>query len=189
MIARRALLAAALPLPAFGQDDPALPRLMAALAAVRERRERFEEEKTLPGLDLPLPSGGTLRWTAPDRLERRTAWPIEERISVAGGRISYEMPARGIRRDFGVEEQPELGALLEAVRATLAGDLATLRRHYDVAFAVEADGGWRLRLTPRAARVRALVERVVVAGQGTAIREVDTEGAGGVTRMRISPAS
>ena len=183
---RRALLlgACVLPLPARAQEE-ALTRLMAGLAAVRERRESFTEEKTLPGLDVPLPSGGTLRWTAPDRLERRTAWPIEERITVAGGRISYELPGRGVRREFGVEERPELGALLEAVRSTLAGDLATLRRHYEVGFTTEGEG-WRMRLTPRSARVRALVEGVTVAGQGTAIQAVDTEGAGGVTRMRIA---
>lgn len=187
MIGRRMLCLSVLaPAAAHAADDPGLVRLMAALAAVRERRDTFTEEKTLPGLDLPLPSGGTLGWTAPDRLERRTAWPIEERISVAGGRISYELPGRGVRRDFTVEERPELGALLEAVRGTLAGDLPALRRYYEVSFAAEGEG-WRLRLIPLSPRVRALVDRVVVAGQGTAIREVDTEGPGGVTRMRIAP--
>ena len=188
---RRAILLASLlilPLPGQAQDDPALARVMAGLASVRERRSTFTEEKAIPEIDLPLPSEGTLRWVAPDSLEKNTTWPIEERISVIRGRLTYERPDRGIRRDFALEEQPEMGALVEAIRGTLAGDLASLRRHYEVGFAVERDGSWRITLTPLSFRVRGAVQRILVTGEGTEIRVVDTEGHGGVSRMRIAPA-
>ena len=175
-------------LPARAQQDAALARIMAALATVRERRAAFTEEKAIPELDLPLPSEGTLRWIAPDRLEKHTTWPIEERISVAGGRLTYERPDRAIRRDFALDEQPEMGALVEAIRGTLAGDIAALRRHYEVEFAMQRDGSWRMTLVPLSLRVRGAVQRIVVTGEGTEIRGVDTEGNGGVTRMRIAPA-
>jgi hypothetical protein len=189
-IGRRALLLAGMPLaaPARAQEDGGLARVMAGLAAVRERRSAFTEEKAIPELDLPLPSEGTLHWTAPDRLEKHTTWPIEERISVAGRRLVYERPDRGIRRDIALEEQPEMAALVEAIRGTLAGDLAALRRHYEVEFGMRRDGSWRIGLVPVSLRLRGAVQRIVMTGEGAEIRTVDTEGHGGVTRMRITPA-
>ena len=65
-------------LPALAQGDE-LSQLMRALAAIRERRDRFTEERAIPELDLPLPNEGTLSWSAPDRLEKHTLSPIDER--------------------------------------------------------------------------------------------------------------
>jgi hypothetical protein len=188
-LTRRAALLGLLlaPMPLRAQEA-ALAQVMAGLAARRERRSSFTEEKAIPELDIPLPSEGTLRWSAPDRLEKLTTWPIEEKISVTGGRLVYERPDRGIRRDFPLEEQPEMAALVEAIRGTLAGDIAALRRHYEVEFAMQRDGSWRMTLVPTSRRVRAAVQRIVVTGEGSEIRGVDTQGNAGVTRMRIVPA-
>jgi len=187
MIARRALLLL-LPASVAHAADAALERQMRALAAVTERSSRFTEERAIPELDVPLPNSGTLRWIAPDRLEKHTNWPIDERLTVTGDRLIYERADRGLRRDFALAEQPEMQALTEAIRATLAGDLPALRRHYDVAFSTSDAGGWRLVLTPRAWRVLGAVQRIVVTGQGAELRGVDTEGQGGISRMRIEPA-
>ena len=65
--------------------------------------------------------------------------------------------------------------------------LAALRRHYGVAFAATAEG-WRMVLTPLSLRVLGAVQRITVTGQGDALRGVETEGGGGVDRMRIAPA-
>lgn len=181
-----ALVAAGLVLPAHAQQ-PALEALMRGMAAVRQRQERFTEEKAIPELDLPLPSEGTLRWSAPDRLEKHTTWPIEERLRVQGDRMFYERPDRGISREFGLDEQPELRALVESIRATLAGDLASLRRYYDVSFDGTADGDWQMVLTPLSMRLRAAVQRITLAGRGAQILSVETDGGGGITRMHITP--
>ena len=185
------LLAAPLPQrPARAQgpgQEAGLEALMRAMAAVPQREDRFAEDKVVPELDLPLPSTGTLRWQAPDRLEKHTTAPIEERLRVQGGRMLYERPDRGLRREFGLDEQPELRALVESIRATLAGDLATLRRHYEVRFEGAAEGPWRLVLVPLSPRVRAAVQRIGIAGRGPQVLLVETEGGGGVTRLRITP--
>ena len=161
---------------------------MRSMLAVPGRRDAFTEERAIPELDLPLPSTGTLLWRAPDRLEKRTTSPIDERLLVEGNRLTYERADRGIRREFGLDDQPEMRALVEAVRATLAGDLPGLSRHYEVAFDGDPAGEWRLALTPRSTRVRAAVQRIDLSGRGAQILAVDTEGGGGVTRMRIQPA-
>ncbi len=184
------VLSALMPASGWAQpaEDAALRRTLAALAAVRERRSTFTEEKAIPELDLPLPSEGTLRWSAPDTLEKITAWPIQEQIRVEGNRLSYERADRGIRGAFALEEQPEMLALVQAVRGTLAGDLPALLRHYEVRYSTERDGSWRLALTPLSLRLRAAVQSVVITGEAAEIRGVETEGHGGITRMRVAPA-
>ncbi|MGK7868394.1 LolA-related protein [Falsiroseomonas sp. E2-1-a20] len=182
---RRALLLLPLAGPALAQD--ALAEVMRALAAVRERRSRFTEEKLIPELDIGLPNEGTLLWVAPDRLEKHTTWPIDEVLAVQDGQLRYERRDRGVQRDFALAEQPEMAALVEAIRATLAGDLPALRRHYDVAFR-GPPAAWTLVLTPDALRLRGAVQRITITGEGAELRGVDTEGGGGVTRMRITPS-
>jgi len=190
---RRALLilglCCATPLPARTQPVAPLDALMRSMRAVPERRDAFTEERAIPELDLPLPSSGVLRWQAPDRLEKHTTSPIDERLRVEGNRMVYERADRGIRREFGLDDQPEMRALVEAVRATLAGDLAGLSRHYDVGFEGAPTADWRMALTPLSARVRAAVQRILLSGRGAQVLAVDTEGGGGVTRLRIQPGS
>jgi Outer membrane lipoprotein carrier protein LolA-like len=187
-VPRRALLALALA-PTTSRAQPApVEALMRAMRAVPERRDAFTEERAIPELDLPLPSSGTLRWQAPDRLEKHTTSPIDERLRIEGNRMVYERADRGIRREFGLDDQPEMRALVEAIRATLAGDVQGLSRHYEMAFEGSPAAEWRLTLTPLSARVRAAVQRIHLAGRGAQILSVDTEGGGGVTRMRIQPS-
>lgn len=183
---RRAFLVGAALAPAAAAAQPApLEALMRAMRAVPERRDAFTEERAIPELDLPLPSTGVLLWRAPDRLEKHTTSPMNERLSVEGNRLIYERADRGVRREFGLDDQPEMRALVEAVRATLAGDSAALSRHYEIGFHGDPGAEWRLALTPLSARVRAAVQRIVLSGRGAQILAVDTEGGGGVTRMRI----
>ncbi|WP_431280925.1 LolA family protein [Humitalea sp. 24SJ18S-53] len=186
---RAAMLGVAALLPsALRAEDAPLTRLMQALAGVRERHARFTEEKVIPELDLPLPNEGTLSWIAPDRLEKVTLWPIQERLVVAGGRLTYERTDRGVQRAFALSEQHEMQALVEAIRGTLAGDLVILRQHYEVAFEGRSDGPWRLVLMPISVRLRSAVQRIVVTGEASELLGVDTEGSGGTSRMRITPA-
>lgn len=172
---------------AWAQEDE-LPQLMRSLAAIRERRDRFTEERAIPELDLPLPNEGTLSWSAPDRLEKHTLSPIDERLSVSGGRLLYERRDRDFRREFALADQPEMQALVEAIRGTLAGDLPALRRHYEIEFEGRHDAAWRLVLRPVSLRLRASVQRILVTGEASRLAGVDTEGNGSVTRMRIRPA-
>lgn len=183
---RRALLLVPFATPALAAD-PTLEQVMQGLAAVRQRRSRFTEEKVIPELEVGQPNEGTLSWQAPDRLEKHTTWPIDEVVSVAAGRLTYERRDRGVKREFALGEQPEMQALVEAVRGTLAGDLAALQRHYEVDFSAGPQG-WRMVLTPRSLRVLGAVQRITVTGTGTELRGVETEGGGGVDRMRIVPA-
>ncbi len=168
--------------------ETALEALMRRFAAVRTSRATFTEEKAIPELELPLPSRGTLSWQAPDRLEKHTTAPIEEILRVEGDRLTLERPQQDVRQTLSLDRSPEIRPLVEAIRATLAGDLATLRRHYAIAFEGDSAGGWRMVLTPLSPRVLAAVQRITLAGRGAAILSVESQQGGGVSRMRIEPA-
>ena len=161
-----------------------LEEVMRGFAAIRASTARFSEEKSMPELDLPLPSRGTLSWRAPDWLEKHTTAPQEEILRIEGELLTLER--RGERRALLLDQAPELRPLVEAMRATLAGDAATLARHHDVGFAMTASG-WRMVLVPRSPRTRAAVQRITLSGSGAAIRFVETQENGGVTRMAIEP--
>ncbi|HMR32226.1 MAG TPA: hypothetical protein PKA13_15800 [Geminicoccaceae bacterium] len=160
---------------------------MASLSRVRVIHSGFGEEKRLAGLNAPLLLSGTLRYVAPSYLEKRIEQPVEETVQVDGDRLRYSKPADGIDRFVGLDDAPELRALVEAVRATLAGDLVALEHHYRVAYADDGPG-WRLTLTPRDAGVAALVESMRIEGEAARLSAVLTVEANGDTSvMTLDP--
>ncbi len=170
--------------PALRAEAP-LDALMRGFAARRANDATFTEEKTLPELDEPLRSSGTLSWRAPDRLEKHTTEPVEEMLRVEGDRLTIARQGAP-PRTLSLDQAPEIRPLVEAIRATLAGDLATLRRYYAVEFSGAApEQGWTMVLIPLSARVRAAVQRITLAGRGAAVLSVETQQGGGFTRMRI----
>lgn len=183
---RRALLLLSALLTSPAEASP-LDDVMRGFAAIRASSARFTEEKSMPELELPLPSRGTLTWRAPDLLEKHTTEPVEEILRIQGETLTLERPARGERQSLTLERAPEIRPLVEALRATLAGDLATLSRHHEVSFSGTA-AGWEMVLVPRSARTRAVVQRVTLSGRGAAIRIVETQGGGGTSRMVIEPS-
>lgn len=173
---------AALVLPLAAQAADPVAAVMARLAAVREVRASFVEDKDLPELDRPLTSRGLLSWRAPDRLEKRTLEPAPELFLVEGDTLTLERPERGIRETLSLDTAPEIRPLVEALRATLAGDLATLRRYHEVTFSGTPQR-WRLLLVPLSVRARAAVQRIVLEGEEGFMGTVETQGSDGRSRL------
>ncbi len=160
---------------------------MHRLAAVRQSRALFTETKTLAALQVPLRSSGRLAYQRPDQLEKITTWPRTEVLEVRGGRLS--LTADGATRTVELADEPAIGALVEAILGTLAGDLDGLRRWYDVA-ATGMPSAWRITLRPRGAALAKLVREVAITGAGARLSRVHTLAANGdSTVMTITPAS
>ena len=154
------LLFASTPASAQGWN---LDALMSELAAVPASRTRFVETRHLAMLTQPLELKGSLSYERPNRLVKHVETPFDELLTVDGEALSLVNKSKGEQRSLSLREQPALGALVEGVRATLAGDRAQLERHYRVQFSGRRDA-WRLQLVPRAAQVRAHVESITVSG-------------------------
>lgn len=166
-----------------------LAELMALLARQKGGEAQFTEQRYVKGLDGPLTAAGTLRFAAPDRLERRTLQPRAESMVVEGNTVTL---ARGGRtRTLALDSAPELLGLVEAMRGTLAGDAAVLQRHFRTTLAGSA-ADWSLELLPRDDRLAAQVQNLRIAGRAGELRSVELDFRNGdraVTTVVPAPAA
>jgi hypothetical protein len=150
--------------------------LMLHLAAVKNARAHFIERKYLRMLKKPLVSSGTLVYAAPGRLQKDTLQPNSEHLLVDGDTLSIER--EGKDQTLQLNDYPQIGAFIEAIRGTLAGDLAALERFYIVQLDGSAED-WQLALQPRDAKMQAIVRSVRIAGSAVHVTRIDTQEADG----------
>ena len=165
-------LALVLPLGAKGGDDSKLVELMQGLAQVKTARGKFVERKYLAMLEAPLESSGTLSYAAPGRLEKHMLVPRRESMVLEGDTLVIDNKETGQRRSLTLQEHPVLWAFVESIRSTLTGDLAMLRRFYDVKLEGDA-AAWRLRLKPTEKRMRQAAAEIRVGGSGTWVNRIE----------------
>ena len=138
-------------------------QLMQDLGKVRSASARFVERKHLAILTAPLESSGTLTYVAPDRLEKHTLAPRAESMVLERGQLTLESAEPKRRRTIRLDEHPLIGVFVESIRSTLAGDLALLRRLYEVA--LEGDERkWRLVLKPIDPKMLEVVSEIRIGG-------------------------
>ena len=153
-----------------------LAQLMAVLAQVDQSVVAFEETRHLALLSKPIVRRGTLHYVRPDRLEMRVVSPIQETTEVVGNRVRVESPDG--TREWDLTRQPVALAWIEGIRASLAGDAATLTRQFRVTLK-GSPAEWALQLEPSAASVAAALSRIDVRGREarlTSIEVLDAQG-------------
>ena len=158
----------------LGQVAQAAPlsigQLMASLAKHPQGAATFTEKKFISILDQPVESSGELLFIAPARLEKRTLKPKPETMVLDGDTLTLE---RGRRKHvLQLRDYPEVSAMIESIRATLAGDRQALERAYRLALDGSAER-WTLVLTPLDPRVGAVIARIRIEGGGDVIRSVE----------------
>ena len=170
----RAELAALVLLASAAAAAPAaLPvgELAQMLASVESTKARFVETRHSALLKAPLVLQGTLAYRRPDRVEKHVLTPYDERIVVEAGRLTIENRTHNRRQTVAVSGAPGLAALVESIRATRAGDLPALQRH----FALQIEGSrerWTLTLRPLDAQVGDYVVSIALSGSGARIAQV-----------------
>ena len=159
--------------PAAAQD---LDRLMALLAQRQHGHVSFVEEHFLRVLDRPVESSGELLYDAPDRLEKRTLKPKPETLILEHGVITAHRGRHTYVLNLG--DYPQIVPLIDSIRATLAGDRASLER----IFKVKLDGSlehWTLLLLPIDSSVAKSVQQIRIEGVQDAIHTVEIQQADG----------
>jgi hypothetical protein len=173
--ARAVLLAATLVPGAAAAADSStwdVARLMQELAKVKTSKGRFVERRYLGILTAPLESSGTLLYVAPDRLEKRTLSPRVESVLLEGEQLTLESEQPKRRRSIRLEDYPAVGVFVESIRSTLAGDLAALKRLFDIA--LEGDERrWRMVLRPGEPKMQELVSEIRISGRGGTIGSIE----------------
>ncbi len=153
-----------------------LPQLMDLMAQVKDRRERFTETKTLSVLAKPLVLTGTLAYSRPDRVEKHVATPYEEHLIVKGDELTL-MNKDGTKR-IGVKSHPLIWSFVEAIRASLAGEVSALRRFYHI----KLEGtrtNWLLTLRPLDPQAASYLTSIMLSGRGNHLKSVDIRETGG----------
>lgn len=168
-----------------------LAEVMGLLAQRRHAEAGFTEERFVSGFNEPLRSSGTLSFSAPDNFARRTLQPRPEAMVVEGQRVTLERAGR-VRR-VGLDDIPELAALVAAVRGTLTGNAAALRQYFEPAVS-GSTASWSIRLKPLDERLLDAVRQLRIDGEGTEVRQVEIVLADGdrsvmhIEPMRAGPA-
>ncbi|NHO34087.1 LolA-related protein [Acetobacter fallax] len=162
---------------AFAQADlPASSTLadtiISRIGAVHARENRFHEVRILAALTKPLESGGTLKWHAPNYLEKLTKAPRREDLVISGESVTV---TRGTAQPQTLDaaRNPELQLLADTLRAPLSGDITLLRRYYHISAAGNEGSNWTLTLAPATADVAKLLKKVVITGTNNAITRLE----------------
>ncbi|SAL12931.1 acyltransferase [Caballeronia peredens] len=172
-------------------DAPAsgwtLDRLMNTLGAKKSGRAHFTETRYLKIAQEPLESSGELVFVAPDHLEKHTVSPKPENLVVDGDMLTVDRNGRKIT--IPLRNYPELGAFIESIRATLAGNRFALESAYKVSIDGRGDS-WTLTLVPIDSRMQKKVSEITLAGTGAALARVEIKEADGDrSLMRLQDAS
>jgi outer membrane lipoprotein-sorting protein len=155
-----------------------IKRLMQELAQVKTAKGSFVERKHLAILNAPLELSGTLVYVAPSRLEKHTLAPRPESLVLEREELTIESKERNQRRTLVLQDYPVIWAFVESIRSTLAGDLPTLSRFYQVSL----DGGerrWRLTLKPNETGMRDVVSEIRISGDRSWINAIEIIETGG----------
>lgn len=96
--------------------------------------------------------------------------PRQERFTYENGKIAIE--SNGRQRQFQIRDQPALGALIESIRATLAGDEESLRRHYQLRLA-GTRAKWSLEMLPVTPDLVSRIRLIRISGVQDELRQVD----------------
>ena len=153
-----------------------LDSLMGLLAQRQHGHVSFTEKHFLAVLDRPVESSGELLYDAPDRLEKRTLKPKPETLVLQHGVITAQ---RGRHTyTLNLSDYPQIVPLIDSIRATLAGDRASLEHLFKVTF----DGAleqWTLVLAPSDPAVAKSVREIRIEGARDAIHTVEIQQADG----------
>jgi len=162
-----------------------LGELMQQLARQKSGEANFVEQRFVRGVDGPLASAGTLSFTAPDKLARRTQSPRPESMVVEGNTLTLSRGGR--TRTLTLDSMPELQGMVDALRGTLTGDSQLLQRN----FRSQLGGtlaSWTLDLQPVDDRLAAQVRSVRLSGRQGQVLGVEMEFVGGDRSvMTITP--
>jgi hypothetical protein len=170
---------------AHATADWNMASLMRALASSTHATVAFEETRVLAYLEVALTSHGVLSMTPDGQLIKETVAPHQERLVVESDKVR-SLRAGEDEVVLQLSDVPVLRGFVEAFRATLQGDQATLSRYYQLELQ-GSEEGWLLQLRPQQASLGAVIRMIDVAGVHARVTSYTvTEQSGDVTTMALT---
>lgn len=148
---------------------------------------RFTEHQGNALLATPLVSTGVLHYRPADRaLIKQVETPAPATMTLANNRLVIETATRS--RRYSLRSRPEMLALLGGFRALIEADGDALQQTFDVTLSHSEGDQWAMSLNPRAKRLKAQLEKVVVSGQGLRVQTIETTlTSGDWQRLELAP--
>jgi hypothetical protein len=163
-----------------------VPSLMTLLRASHPGRATYHETKYIAVLDHPVETSGELRFTPPDRLEKRSTGLNAETLIAEHDNVTIERGGR--KQVLSLTRYPQVAVFVDSIRGTLAGDRPLLEKTYDLSLAGDA-ARWTLTLRPREASLQRIVARIDIEGAQGEVRRVEIQQADGDrSLMTITPS-
>ena len=163
-----AAVTATLPNPTLAATTLTLDDLMRTLAQRGPESARFVEKKYLAVLDnKPVESSGELRYTPPNRIEKKTLKPKPDSLIVDGDQAIVER--NGQRMTLRLSAYPDIAPFVDSIRGTLSGDRKSLERVYRLELSGDAER-WTLVMLPSDQKLATIVQRIDVAGNRDQVR-------------------
>nr|WP_141657371.1 LolA-related protein [Thiocapsa sp. KS1] len=164
---------------AAAAGQPADVQTLMRLLGRVERVEVAYQERVESGLiDTAIDTRGNLLYQAPDRIRRIS--DDGDGFALEGDRMQL-IRGNQIADALIVSEIKPLAALVGALRATFAGDLAALQTDYRLDFGAN-EQAWTLDLAPRAIALSPLFQRIRIVGNGATIETIEMLEANGDRR-------
>lgn len=153
-------------------NDVLLKSVMARLGNVKSAKADFVEKKFVKLLNAPAESSGVLIYTAPDRFEKHTKKPLEERMTVERDMVTLDNVMRKKHQQIFIPQFPALAAIVEAMRGALSGNLPQLQQAFSIAVSGNATR-WKLHLVPLEASQYAYIHAVDMTGRDDFIDSIE----------------
>ena len=153
-----------------------LDQLMTTLGSVRHVDARYTERRYLHILRTPVETRGSLRFDAPAHLQKATDPTVNgvtERLTIDGDRLTIDRGSSVSPIILILHEHPEIGVLVESIRATLSGDGEALRHIFDITPSGTIEH-WQLVLQPRDHTEHGLLQWMRISGYAGRITTIDT---------------
>jgi len=164
-----------------------LDALLARLARPPPATTAFVEVRYSKLLATPIEVSGQLGYLRDGGLQRRVTHPFRETTTISDDKVVVEREGQKPRR-FALSRAPELRGVLASFGALLAGDRATLERHFNTTL-VQEGTEWTLVLVPRDARSRKRMVNVSITGSADQARCFSVnEADGDASVMWVGPA-
>jgi len=168
-----ALCAAALWTPAAADGAWDLPALMKELGGIRLIDAAFTEQKQaefLSGGEFAV--SGEMHFKAPHTLRRIVTKPYRESIIIDESTVIIKRLDDKNETDrvrfIEIDSHPSIRLFIDSMRATMAGDLATVLEIYEVELSGDRQE-WSLRLVPRRKELKKFIRAVQVTGSANRI--------------------
>ncbi len=179
------LLLCVMPLASYAESGWDMDQLMLILANTKSGHASFIEKKNIAVLDKPVESSGELIYIAPDRLEKHTLKPKPESMVLEKDKLIVDQ--RGKKHVLSLQSYPEIAALTDSIRATLAGNRSALEKSYKLSLS-GTEQEWKLTLLPIQEKMKKVVSSILISGTSNLLQTIEIKQADGDSSfMTITP--